>query len=164
MEKIKIGRVVNATGLKGELKIYPFTETQERFGRLKRIFVGDEPAAVESVRFHGEMVILKIEGIGDRTGAEARKGKDVFMDAKDLEAPPAGTYYVRDLLGMDAEDMSRGRVGVLMDVRGGVQSHFVIRRDDGREFLVPAVEAFFTGVDWERKVILLELIEGMYED
>jgi hypothetical protein len=40
----------------------------------------------------------------------------------------------------------------------------VIEKAEGGEFLVPAVEEFFIGVDQNRNVVLVDLIEGMYED
>ena len=165
MKKIKIGKVVNVQGLRGELRIFPYTQSPDRFFDLKSVDLGEETMEITGVRLKGSLVILKVRGVEDRTRAEAFKGRDVFMDEGDLEALPPGTYYVRDLIGLAVEDKVRGPVGVLTDVRdSGPQSLFVICREDGTEFLVPAVEAFFTGVDPERKVILVELIEGMYED
>jgi 16S rRNA processing protein RimM len=53
----------------------------------------------------------------------------------------------------------------LKDVRdNGAQNLFIIEKNNGSELLVPAVEEFFTGVDLDRKVVLVDLIEGMYED
>jgi 16S rRNA processing protein RimM len=165
MEKIKIGKVVNVQGLRGELRIFPYTQSPDRFFDLKTVYLGEETMEITGVRLKGSLVILKVQGVEDRTRAEAFKGRDVFMDEGDLEALPAGTYYVRDLIGLPVEDKTRGPVGVLADVLdSGPQSVFVIRREDGSEFLVPAVEEFFTGVDKDRKVVLVELIEGMYED
>mgnify|MGYP001764552578 CR=1 FL=1 len=165
MEKINIGKVVNVTGLKGELRIFPYTQSPDRFLVLRTVYLGEEPKEILGARLKGSLAILKVRGVEDRSAAETYKGREVYMDAGELEALPEGTYYVRDLIGLPVEDNTRGRVGVLADVRdSGPQSLFVIRRDDGREFLVPAVEAFFTGVDQDRKVVLVELIEGMYED
>ena len=63
------------------------------------------------------------------------------------------------------DDKTRGVVGILKDVLDhGAQNLFVIKKENGGELLVPAVEEFFTGVDFERKTVLVDLIEGMYED
>jgi len=162
---IKIGEVVNVVGLRGELKIYPYSESKERFETLKTVYFDDKQVIIENVRYKDNLVILKIQGVEDRTSAEACKGIEVFMNEEDLEILPEGTYYVRDILGFKVEDQSRGIIGTLKDVRdNGAQNLFIIETTKGGELLVPAVEQFFAGVDLNRKVVLVDLIEGMYED
>lgn len=152
-------------GLRGELKIYPYSENKERFETLKTIYFDDAQVDIEQVRYKDNLVILKIQGVDDRTSAEACRGKEVFMNEEDLEILPEGTYYVKDILGFGVEDASRGMIGILKDVRdNGAQNLFIIEKNNGGELLVPAVEQFFTGVDLTRKVVLVDLIEGMYED
>jgi 16S rRNA processing protein RimM len=99
---IKIGEVVNVVGLRGELKIYPYSENKERFETLKTVYFDDAIVKIEKVRYKDNLVILKIEGVDDRTGADACRGKEVFMNDEDLETLPQGTYYVRDILGFSA--------------------------------------------------------------
>lgn len=162
---IKIGEVVNVVGLRGELKIYPYSENKERFETLKTVYFDDAQVQIEKVRYKDNLVILKINGVDDRAGADACRGKEVFMNDEDLEILPEGTYYVKDILGFQVEDQRRGIIGILRDVRdNGAQDLFMIEKNNGGELLVPAVEQFFTGVDMERKVVMVDLIEGMYED
>lgn len=162
---IKIGEVVNVVGLRGELKIYPYSENKERFETLKKVYFNDNQVIVENVRYKDNLVILKIQGVDDRTSAEACKGIEVFMSDEDLEVLPVGTYYIKDILGFLVEDSKHGTIGTLKDVRdNGAQNLFIIETNTGGELLVPAVEQFFTGVDLDRKVVLVDLIEGMYEN
>lgn len=162
---IKIGEVVNVVGLRGELKIYPYTQNKERFETLKTVYFDDVLVHIEQVRYKDNLVILKIQGVDDRSGADACRGKEVFIKDEDLESLPEGTYYVKDILGFQVEDQSRGLIGILKDVRdNSAQALFIIEKNQGGELLVPAVEQFFIGVDLERKVVKVDLIEGMYED
>jgi len=162
---IKIGEVVNVVGLKGELKVYPYSENKERFETLKAVYFNEEQVQIDQVRYKDNLVILKVRGIDDRSAAEACRGKEIFMNEEDLETLPEGTYYVKDILGFQVEDQSRGNIGILKDVRdNGAQNLFIIEKNGGGEVLVPAVEQFFIGVDLSRKTVLVDLIEGMYED
>lgn len=162
---IKIGEVVNVVGLRGELKIYPYSENKERFETLKTVYFDKTQVVIQQVRYKDNLVILKIQGVEDRSSAEDCKGKEVFMDDEDLEELPQGTYYVKDILGFSVEDRTHGIIGTLKDVKdNGAQNLFIIEKNNGSELLVPAVEEFFAGVDLERKVVLVDLIEGMYED
>jgi 16S rRNA processing protein RimM len=165
MNMIKIGEVVNVVGLRGELKIYPYSENKERFETLKTVYFDDTQVVIEKVRYKDNLVILKIQGVDDRSGADACRGKEVFMNDEDLEVLPVGTYYIKDILGFLVEDVNHGMIGTLKDVRdNGAQNLFIIETTKGGELLVPAVEQFFTGVDLDRKVIMVDLLEGMYED
>jgi len=165
MEKIKIGQIANVVGLRGELKVYPYCQHKERFEELKSIYIEAMPFNIENVRYKANLVILKLEGVDDRTQAETIKGKDLWMSEDELEKLPEGTYYVKDIIGFPVEDRTRGRLGVLIDVRSnGAQDLFVIKKTGGGEFLVPAVDQFFVGVDEKAQVVLVDLIEGMYED
>ena len=152
-------------GLKGELKIYPYCESKERFETLDSIFIGNDSYKIEKVRYKGSLVILKLRNIDNREIAEHFRDKDVLMDEQYLEPLPAGTYYIKDILGYAVKDTDRGVVGILKDVKNnGAQNIFIIEKKDGTDFLVPAVEQFFLGVDTEDKIIMVDLIEGMYED
>ena len=85
MEKIKIGRIVNAVALRGEVKIYNYSGYRERYEELDRIIIENEEYEIEKVRYQQEMVILKLSGIDNRNAAEAMKNKDVYITEEDLE-------------------------------------------------------------------------------
>ena len=99
MEKIKIGKIVSAVGLKGEVKIYSYAGSKERYESLARLIVaapgrGEKEYAIENVRYQKEMVIVKLAGVGDRNQAEALRESEVFITEDDLEELPADTFYI----------------------------------------------------------------------
>ena len=73
MEKIKIAKIVNVSGIKGEVKLYHYSDYKERFEELEQIIVEkkgkSQTLKIEKVRYQGDMVILKLEGISDRNTA-----------------------------------------------------------------------------------------------
>ena len=81
VEKIKIGKIVNAVALRGEVKVYHYSDYKERFEELDEILVERNAAkkravesyAIERVRYQKDMVILKLKGVDDRNAAEALK-------------------------------------------------------------------------------------------
>lgn len=165
MKKIIIGQIANVVGLRGELKVYPYCQNKERFEDLETIYIDDAPYVIEQVRYKDNLVILKLAGVDDRSRAETIKGKDLWMNEDDLEILPEGTYYVKDIIGFQVEDKTRGQIGTLVDVRSaGAQDLFIIKKPSGGEIMVPAVEEFFVGVDKKSKTVLVDLIEGLYED
>ena len=163
MEKIKIGRIVNAVALRGEVKIYNYSGYRERYEELDRIIIENEEYESEKVRYQQEMVILKLSGIDNRNAAEAMKNKDVYITEEDLEELPDDTFYIRDLIGLEVVDDS-GRIGVIKDVlQPSSQDVYVIQTDKNQDIMIPAVKEFVKEVNLEEKYIKVSLIEGMLE-
>lgn len=163
MEKIKIGRIVNAVALRGEVKIYNYSGYRERYEELDRIIIENEEYEIEKVRYQQEMVILKLSGIDNRNAAEAMKNKNVYITEEDLEELPDDTFYIRDLIGLEVVDDS-GRIGVIKDVlQPSSQDVYVIQTDKNQDIMIPAVKEFVKEVNLEEKYIKVSLIEGMLE-
>ena len=118
MEKIKIGKIVSAQGLKGEVKVYNYSDRPERYEELREIILSgrktpDRVMEIEKVRYQGNMVILKLKGIDDRNQSEALRDTDICITENDLKELPEDTFYVRDLIGMKVVDL--GEYGELIE-------------------------------------------------
>ncbi|MBE6034560.1 MAG: 16S rRNA processing protein RimM [Clostridiales bacterium] len=164
MEKIKIGQIVNAVALKGEVKVYNYSDYKERFEELDYIYAEENKIKIENVRYMKEMIILKLEGINDRNGAEALKGKDVYIGEDQLRALPEDTYYIRDLIGLEIKDQDNQRIGVLKDViQNSAQDLYEIELENKKITLLPAVEEFILDINVQEKFIKVKLIEGLLD-
>ena len=184
MEKIKIGKIVSAVGLKGEVKIYSYAGSKERYESLARLIVaapgrgaadergftpapdrGEKEYAIENVRYQKEMVIVKLAGVGDRNQAEALRESEVFITEDDLEELPADTFYIRDLLGCRVLEAESGReLGTLSDViQNSAHDLYQVDLTDGRQALIPAVGQFIAAVDPTQREIRVRLIPGLLD-
>ncbi len=164
MEKILIGKIVNAVGLKGEIKVYCYTDRKEQFETLGSVWLEEESCAIERVRYQGNVVILKIRGIDDRNAAEKQKGKGVFIEESDLAELPEDTYYIRDLLGAEVRLEDESLIGTLSDVvQNSAQDLYEIRQEDGRKVLLPVVKEFVLKIQPEEGVIYVKLPDGLLE-
>lgn len=165
MEKIKIGRIVNAVALRGEVKVYNYSGSKERYEELDRIIVEGKEYGIEKVRYQQQMVILKLAGINDRNAAEAMKNKDVFITEEDLQELPEDTFYIRDLIGLEVVDAETGdAIGKLKDVlQPSSQDIYVVGRVEGSDVLIPAVSEFIKEVNVKDGFVKVHLIEGMME-
>ena len=162
MEKIKIGKIVNAVGLKGEVKVYNYSDSEEVYERTPEIYAGDRLLRVQNVRMQKNMVILKLSGIDDRNAAEAAKGTELFITEADLPELPEGQFYIRDLIGMEVEEKGGSFHGVVTDVlQNTAQDIFEVKRDDGKTVLIPKVDAFVQKIDGKERLITVTLIEGL---
>lgn len=166
MEKIKIGRIVNAVALRGEVKVYNYSGYRERYEELKQIFVEDKKYEIEKVRYQQHMVILKLTGIDDRNAAEAMKNKDIFITEDDLLELPEDTFYIRDLIGLSVIDIEEDKtIGKIKDVlQPSSQDIYVVKLASGRDAMIPVVSEFVKEVSLEEGYVKVRLIEGMIDD
>lgn len=163
MEKIKVGKIVNAVGLKGEVKVYNYSDSSEIYEITPEMYVGSELLQIENVRLQKNMVILKLEGINDRNAAEAAKGRDIFITEDDLPELEEGEYYVRDLIGMTVEE-DGNVLGKVTDVlQNTAQDVFEVERNNGKQLLIPRVDEFVLDIDLDTRKIKVKLPDGLLE-
>lgn len=164
-DRILIGKITAASGVRGEVRVYSYAEKPDRFSKLKQVFVGGTPYELEHAGMRGGMVVLKLAGVDTRDMAERLRGRSVEMDASELEPLPENQYYIRDLIGLRAVDDETGvPLGTVADVlTDRPQDIYVVKRDDGRECLVPGVAAFVRNIDLEAGEIRIRVIEGLME-
>lgn len=164
MEKIKIGKIVNTVGLKGEVKVYNYSDSIEIYETIESIYVEDRLTVIENVRAQKNMVILKLEGADDRNAAEALRGKELYITEDDLPELPEGQYYVRDLIGMSVAEEDGNLLGHVTDVlQNTAQDIFEVESENGKKLLIPKVEQFVLDIDAEKREITVRLIEGMLD-
>ena len=162
MEKILIGKITSAVGLKGEVKVYNYSDSADIYRNTETLYVGDEPRKVQHVRTQKNMIVLKLEGIENRDEAEKARNKEIFVSEDDLPELPEGEYYVRDLIGMEAVLEDGSRLGTVTNViQNTAQDIFEVETDEGKQVLVPKVPAFVLDIDPGSRRVTMRLIEGM---
>ena len=170
MEKIKIGKIVNAVALRGEVKVYHYSDYKERFEELEEILVerkGKYTAyEIENVRYQKNTAILKLKGVDDRNAAEALKESDIYITEDDLRELPEDTFYVKDLIGCRVLNEENGaEIGVIKDVlQNSAQDIYQITLKNGKEALIPVVGEFVREVSIEEKYVKIHLIPGFIDE
>ncbi|NLY70768.1 MAG: 16S rRNA processing protein RimM [Clostridiales bacterium] len=163
MERLRLGKVTNAVGLKGEIRVYPYTDYKEKFEEIEYVLIDNKKFFIEGVRYIKELAILKLDGINNRTDAEKLKDMELFIYRKDAPPLPEDTYYVKDLIGLSVVDEDGNKIGHLIEViKGGAQDLYVVEPiDGGNSFMVPAVGEFILTVDLDKNIMIVRLIEGL---
>ncbi len=166
MEYLEIGQIVNTQGLKGEVKINPFTDNVKRFDKLKKIYVeknnSKQKLEIEKIRYVKNIVIAKFKGLNIIEDVQDLKGKYIFIDEEDKLDLPQDTYYITDLIGAKVLDNSTNKeIGTITDVFStGSNDVYVVKSLD-KEILIPAIKQVVLNVDIESKIITINLIEGL---
>ena len=169
-EKIVVGKVLKAQGIKGELKIQPITNDISRFKKLKNVYIGDaNQYEVEHARIDSAFAYIKLVGFDDRNSVEEFKDKFLLVDRKDAVKLPEGSYFLIDLIGSDVivDDEVIGVLDDVLDYTGSVDTYSV-KLNNKKSLLFPGLKAVLKEVDVENKKIYLnkdKLEEvAIYED
>ena len=169
-EKVLIGKVGSPVGIKGEFRVNLYSQDSGNLKEGKVLLLEraekSVSGAIEKVRYQKDKPVVRLTGIEDRNAAEDIRGMDVSIYAKDMEELPEGEHYVRDLIGCRVVDIAQGgaEIGVLKDViQNTAQSVLDVSTPDGKQVLIPAVDAFLRSIDEEAGVIEVELIPGFLD-
>ena len=165
-EYLEVGQIVNTNGLKGLLKINPFTDDITRFERLKTIFIEHKKELlefeIESVRYQKKQVLLKLKGIDTIEEAEKYREDYLKINRNKEEKLPEDTYYIVDLIGLDIYTEDGELLGKLDDVFStGSNDVYVVKNSEGKQILLPAISDVIKNIDLEQKKIVVNLIEGL---
>ena len=165
-EYFEIGQIVNTSGLKGILKIKPFTDDIKKFSNLKTIYrktkSGLTDFKIEQVRYVKNMVMLKLAGID--TVEEAEKYRNLYIKIlRDQEEElEEGSYYVVDILGCKVNTDANQELGKIVDVfQTGSNDVYVVKDEQGKQILLPAIKQVIKNVDIKNKIITVHLLEGL---
>lgn len=163
-EYLEAGKIVTTHGIRGEVKIMPYTDTPELLCEFERLFMGKDKAEIyiDRARVAKNMVIAKIEGIDTVEAAEKYRNKVLFMHRDDLELDE-DTYFIQDLIDMEVKDADSGFVyGKITDVlQNGANDVYVIKGD--REYLVPAIPDVVISTDIDSNIMLIRPLEGLFD-
>ena len=154
-----IGEITKPQGVRGELKLRPFTCDPDRFEGLTLAYFkrGDtyEPVKLKVNRIGADAVFLNVEGIADRDQAERLRGELLYIDREHAVELDEDTEFICDLIGLTGIDDSGRSLGVLRDVlQPGGNDVYVFRGPLG-EVLVPALKSVVLGVDHEQEIMHL---------
>jgi 16S rRNA processing protein RimM len=119
---------------------------------------------VESARPHGGRLLVRLDGIADRDGADALRGALFLVDSSDL--PPIedpDEFYDHQLEGLQVRTTAGEQVGTVAEVLHTAAGELLSVRTGEREILVPFVGAIVTSVSLADQVIEVDPPEGLLD-
>lgn len=150
---VTIGVVLRPHGIRGEVVVEPLTDNEDRFATLEHVRVvhpsgSASRLALRSMFPHKGRLVIQFEGIADIDQAEKLRGAELRIPIASLPPLPAGSYYHHELCGLDVRVESGASIGRVTKVwETGATPVLVIHDAEGRETLLPLVDAFIVDVD-----------------
>lgn len=156
-ERIRVARIGAAHGVRGEVKLWPFTQDPlavASYGPLETED-GARRFEIEALRPGKDFLVARIAGIGDRDAAEELTNIDLFVPRERLPAiEEADTYYHADLLGLAALTAEGKTLGTVTAIHNfGAGDIIEITQDDGAPLMLSFTEATVPKVDLQARQI-----------
>lgn len=156
-----VGVVGRARGLKGHVRVNPFTDDPERFYDLESVWFFENgnclPAHIAETDVNGGDVYLRFEGVNDREAAEKLNGRQLFVKREDAVNLPKGAYFISDVVGCSVEDTQGRFLGNVEEVmQPGAADVYVLRGGPGGEILFPALKTVILKTDVQAKKIIVD--------
>lgn len=153
---LRIGQIVRAHGVRGDVKVTPITDDPARFRSLTTAYLEMDgayvPVDVSNVRLQPEAALLHLAGYETPEQAETCRGRYLCVDRAHAVKLPKDCYFVADLIGCEVFDTNQKRLGRITDVlQTGANDVYEI---DGGRLLVPALKRVLREVDTAHKRIV----------
>ena len=171
-DAVEVGRIVDAWGIQGGLKVQPFSADPQALFSSRRWFLKppETPVAkpgaaiprlprllkITQAREQGALVVARAQDVPDRNAAEALKGARVFISRQSFPTAKDGEYYWVDLIGLSVVNREGALLGTVADLLD-TGAHCVLRvqrpdaapgaKADEAERLIPFVDAYVDAVD-----------------
>ena len=167
-ERIAVGIIRKAHGVRGEASVEPWTDSPDRFEELESVTLvsPDETqtrdVAIESFRAHLGRALVKFAGIDAPEDVQALHNWTIEIPESEARELEADEYFLHDLVGLtlvDAEGKSRGEVIDVYEGGGGLLLN--VKRADGKTFELPFAADLCTEIDVAAKKIVVNLPEGL---
>ena len=170
--EIVLGRVLGAHGVRGWVRVRYEGDGPAHLVRAERVTLARDERGTAARTYEVEgggtgragEARLKLVGIGDRDAANALKGSWVLGQAAGLEVLPDGEFYWYQLVGCRVETEDGTPVGTVREIwETGAHDVLVVKRDDGRQVLIPTAQELLPEIDLDEKRLVVAPLPGLLE-
>ncbi len=168
--QLVVARIGRAHGIKGEVTVEVRTDEPELRLASGAVLATDPPSAgpltIETGRVHSGRLLLRFEGVTDRSGAEALRNTLLIAEIDPEELPEGeDEYYDHQLIDLDVVTKDGVEVGRITEISHlPSQDLFIVERPDGTEVLIPFVGEIVTEIDLEEQRALIDPPPGLIDD
>jgi 16S rRNA processing protein RimM len=158
-DTIDVGFVLRAHGVRGVVRV----RSSADLGAVDAVWLDDERFVVRHASRDKDEWLVTLDGVASREAAEALRGRHVHLPRA---AVPVGDdeLLVADLIGCKVLDVTGAMLGeVTGSFDSGAHEVLEVRAADGRELMLPFVDAFVKEVDTDGRRIVYDPPEGLLD-
>ena len=172
---LRIGVITSTHGIKGEVKVFPTTDSPKRFREVKDVVIKTETKEIQTevagARFFKNLAIVQFTCFSSPEEAAKYTGAEIYIDRKDGQPLEEGEYYIADLIGCIVKDEDGNQLGTVRDVlQTGANDVYVVgcgvpdaKGMREKEILLPVIKDCIKQVDIEKGEILVHILPGLLD-
>ena len=162
---VLIGERVAPFGMRGDVKVVPYTDFPDHFQSLDEVCVGDGGAdsgmrRIEKARPHKRILVVKFVGINSIDAAETLRGAKIFIRESDLLPLEEGEYYIHDIVGLRVFSTEGEDFGEVKEVLRAPGNDVYVTK----QVMIPAAREFVLNIDLCEKKMLVKWIRESDEN
>ena len=165
---IKIGKIVGSFGIKGELKLFPYTNDLEMFFNFDELYYLSKSGeysklVINNIRQHKNMFLLTVEGITTIEEGQYLIEKDIFIEESSLPKLNPEESYVFQLLDCQVYSAEGEYLGLIKDVFSNGAHDIYVVEHEGQEVLIPIIPEVLISKDIINKIVTLKVLPGLLD-
>lgn len=169
---IKVGKLVNTFGIKGELKVYLYTDFPEkRFKKGQVLFLGSEEnpnmftIEIESSKPYKNMYIIKLKNFNNINDVEKFKNQFLWITKEEQGELEEGEYYYHQIIGCHVITIEGNELGTIKEILSpGANDVWVVKPNKGgKDILIPYIDEVVKTINIDEKRITIEVMEGLLD-
>lgn len=157
MDKIKIGKILKAQGIKGEMKVSSYLDFAEMFKGIEKIYIDEKEYEIETLRVMKEYPIIKLKAFKDRTELENSNviNKEIYALKKDIKLED-NRYFIQDLIGIKVFTEKGNCVGKIKDIFQFATVDTIVLSWEGKTGQFPYLNEVVKKVDIKEKKMIVD--------
>lgn len=165
MNLLEVGRIVNTHGLRGEVKVVPWTDYAETFEDIKTLYLDDgRTLTIRNIKYQKANIILKFAEIDHIDEAEKLKNRIVSAQREALGELPEGVHYIADIIGLKVVDEEGNHIGEITDVfPTGANDVYEVKREGEKPLLLPVIDSVIRNIDIDAGKVTVHIIDGLLD-
>lgn len=147
---ICIGEFVAPHGVRGDIRLYPYSDDPSQYLSLKTFFLDNgTPFSLESIKAHKRVYVIHSAQIKNVDEAEALRGKKIYVSRDMLPELPEGEYFHFEMIGLPVFHAETGeKIGTVANIIStGANDVYEVQLEDGKNMLVPAIRDVIKKID-----------------
>lgn len=169
MDLLRVGKIVNTQGIKGELRVIAITDfPADRFAAGKTLYVGTsaaeaQPVTVVNARPHKQFILVQLANYDTIDAVLGFKGQTLYAAATDEPPLADGEYYYHQIIGLQVIDEESGEdLGQVQEILSpGANDVWVVTKPNTPDLLLPYIPPVVHKIDLPAGKVYVTLMEGM---
>lgn len=160
----KIGKIKDAQGLKGDVFIIFFSKDYSWATEIETFYLQNQTAlVVENMAPHKEGLKVKFKSVSNRNQSEALKGQELYLPENFFESNEGEAVYLSEIENFQVIDSTYENVGVVTGFYDNGAQDILIVTSEEKVFDIPFVDDFIEKIDYSKKIIFMNLPEGLLQ-